>query len=148
MIILRNLYSFHVPTPELVNIYCLYIRTVAEQSCVVWGSGITSGEEYDLERVQKVALRIILKERYVTYSNALSITNLQTLKSIRVELMKRFAVKCTKNSFTRDMFPLNPSTVNTRNREKYFVQPARTDRLTNSTVPQLQRALNQNASRI
>ena len=51
MIILRNLSSFYVPIPELVNIYCLYIRSVAEQSSVVWSSSITSGEEYDLERI-------------------------------------------------------------------------------------------------
>ena len=136
------MYSFNVPTAELVNIYCLYIRSLVEQSCVVWGSAITKGEEYDLERVQKVALRIILKDSYVTYSNALSITSLQTLKCRRVVLMKRFAIKCTKNSFTEDMFPLNPSTVNTRNREKYMVTHAKTERLANSAIPVMQRLLN------
>ena len=136
------MYSFNVPTAELVNIYCLYIRSVVEQSCVVWGSAITKGEEYDLERVQKVALRIILKDSYVTYSNALSITSLQTLKCRRVVLMKQFAIKCTKNSFTEDMFPLNPSTVNTRNREKYMVTHAKTERLANSAIPVMQRLLN------
>ena len=64
MTILRNLNTFHVPVGEMVNIYCLYIRSVAEQSSVVWSSSITSGEEYDLERIQKVALRVILKENY------------------------------------------------------------------------------------
>ena len=142
MIILRNLYSFNVPTRELVNIYCLYIRSVAEQSCVVWGSSITLGEDNDLERIQKVALRIILKENYITYNHALSITSLQTLKSRRILLMKRFAVKCTKNSFTENMFPLNPSTANTRNREKYIVTKGKTDRLTKSAIPTMQRLLN------
>ena len=74
MIILRNLSSFHVPILELVNIYCLYIRSVAEQSSVVWSSSITSGEEYDLERIQKVALKIILGEYYVDYITMLSIS--------------------------------------------------------------------------
>ena len=32
MVILRNLYSFSIPIPDLVNIYCLYIRSVAECS--------------------------------------------------------------------------------------------------------------------
>ena len=76
MIILRNLYPFHVPVADMVNIYCLYIRSVAEQSSVVWSSSITSGEEYDLERIQKVALRIILKDNYESYKNALFLTNL------------------------------------------------------------------------
>ena len=41
MLILRNLYPFNIPVEDLVNIYCLYIRSVAEQSSVVWS--ITSG---------------------------------------------------------------------------------------------------------
>ena len=56
--------------------------------------------------------------------------------------MKRFAVKCTKNSFTENMFPLNPSTANTRNREKYIVTKGKTDRLTKSAIPTMQRLLN------
>ena len=97
MIIIRNLSSFHVPIHELVNIYCLYIRSVAEQSSVVWSSSITSGEEYDLERIQKVALKIILGEYYVDYSNVFFITNLHTLKARRTMLRKRFAIKSTQN---------------------------------------------------
>ena len=143
MIILRNLSSFHVPIPELVNIYCLYIRSVAEQSSVVWSSSITSGEEYDLERIQKVALRIILGEKYVDYKNALNITNLQTLQARREMLSQRFAVKCTKNIRTKDMFPLAVNNVNTRNSERYQVTKARTNRLYVSAIPSMQRKLNQ-----
>ena len=143
MIILRNLSSFHVPIHELVNIYCLYIRSVAEQSSVVWSSSITSGEEYDLERIQKVALRIILGEYYGSYQNALYITKLDTLKARRTLLNKRFAVKCTKNDLTKDMFPLAVNNVNTRHQEKYQVTRAKTNRLLVSAIPSMQRQLNQ-----
>ena len=142
MSILRNLNSFHVPVFELVNIYCLYIRSVAEQSCVVWSSSITSGEEHDLERIQRVALRIILKENYVNYATALYITNLDTLKARRSHLCKKFALKCTKNEKTMDMFPLKPQIVNTRNAEKYEVTKATTNRLAISAIPYMQRQLN------
>ena len=54
MLILRNLNTFHVPKEEMINIYCLYIRSVAEQSSVVWSSSITSGESNDLERIPKL----------------------------------------------------------------------------------------------
>ena len=64
MLILRKLSQFSVPVEELVHIYCMYIRSVAEQSCVVWSSALTRGEEYDLERVQRVTLRVIFKESY------------------------------------------------------------------------------------
>ena len=96
MIILKNLNTFHVPVEEMINIHCLYIRSIAEQSSVVWSSSITTGEEYDLERIQKVALRIILRNDYIDYSNALQSTNLQTLKARRSILSKRFALKCLK----------------------------------------------------
>ena len=142
MAILRNLNSFHVPVVELVNIYCLYIRSVAEQSCVVWSSSITAGEDYDLERIQRVALRIILKENYINYANALYLTNLKTLKARRSQLCKRFAIKCTKNEKTKDMFPLKQHNINTRYPEKYEVTKAKTNRLAISTIPYMQRQLN------
>ena len=82
MTILRNLATFYVPLLEKVNIYCLYIRSVAEQSSVVWSSSLTVGEQNDLERVQKVALRIILGQNYLNYENALYLTNLETLKAV------------------------------------------------------------------
>ena len=142
MAILRNLNSFHVPVVEMINIYCLYIRSVAEQSSVVWSSSITSGEENDLERIQKVALRIILNENYINYSTALYITNLKTLKSRRVELCKRFAIKCTKNEKTMGKFPLKQQKIHKRCPEKYEVTKAKTSRLANSAIPYMQRLLN------
>ena len=72
MCILTNLFKFAVPQEELVNIYTLYIRSVVEQSCVVWHSSLSSGERYDLDRIQKVALSIILKDRYKNYRNVYS----------------------------------------------------------------------------
>ena len=142
MTILRNLSSFYVPIIEMINIYCLYIRSVAEQSCVVWFSAITTGEENDLERIQKVALRIILKENYITYESALNITNLETLKARRSRLAKKFAIKCTKNEKTKDMFPLKSNVIDTRNSEKYEVTRAKTNRLAVSSIPTMQKMLN------
>ena len=54
---LRNLHNFDLPQEALINIYILYIRSVVEQSAVIWNSSITKGEKKDLERVQKVALQ-------------------------------------------------------------------------------------------
>ena len=142
MIILRNLNTFHVPREEMINIYCLYIRSVAEQSSVVWSSSITSGEINDLERIQKVALRIILKSEYIDYENALRTTNLKTLKSRRSMLSLRFAIKCTKSDKTCDIFPQNQNLTNTRHSEKYFVTKAKTSRLAKSAIPNMQRQLN------
>ena len=142
MTILRNLYPFNIPLADLINIYCLYIRSVAEYCSVVWSSSITEGESIELERIQKVALRIILKEDYVTYTNALRVTNLETLKDRRRLLLKRIALKCTKNPKTQDMFPTRQNIKNLRNTEKFQVTRAKTDRLAYSAIPTMQRVLN------
>ena len=118
--------NFSMPIEELVNIYCLYILSVAEQSSVVWSSSLTQGQDYDLERVQKVALRIIVDEDYHSYEHSLLITGLKTLKERRSDLSLNFALKCTKNERSKSMFPLRRSCVDTRRPEMYQVSKSRT----------------------
>ena len=147
VILLQKLFEFNVPTKDLVTIYKLFIRSILEQSCVVWHSSITKEEETDIERVQKVCLKIILKDNYESYSLALEQTELQTLVERREKLCLNFARKCLENEKTKRNFPLNPSShlMPKRNNEKYFVQHYKTDRLGKSAIPYLQRLLNQNA---
>ena len=148
MLILHKLYAFNIPDDDLVNIYVLYIRSILEQNCQVWHHAITQEEKSDLERVQKVALKIILKDRYTTYEQALTHLNLDYLSIRREKLCLNFAKKCLKHEKTRDMFPLN-STLDhdMRTKQKYHVQFAQTNRLRDSAIPQLQRALNREANK-
>ena len=148
MLILHKLYAFNIPDDDLVNIYVLYIRSILEQNCQVWHHAITQEEKSDLERVQKVALKIILKDRYTTYEQALTHLNLDYLSIRREKLCLNFAKKCLKHEKTRDMFPLN-STLDhdIRRKQKYHVQFAHTNRLRDSAIPQLQRALNREATK-
>ena len=140
MLILHNLSKISLTLDEMIQIYTLYIRSVLENSAVVWHSSISRGEELEIERVQRCALRLILGERYSTYEDALMVTNLKTLNERRVQLCRAFAKKCVKNG--SDLFPLNSKKNHTRNHEKYFVTNAKTSRLAKSAVPYLQRLLN------
>ena len=142
MSILTNLFDFAVPREELVDIYILYIRSVVEQSSTVWHSSLTKGEKSDLERVQKVALKIILRDQYTSYESALQLVNLKTLGERRSNLCLTFAKKCIKNEKTSDIFPLNDALRTTRVSEKYEVTKANTDRLAKSAIPYMQRLLN------
>ena len=143
MMILHKLYSFHISDTDMVNIYVLYIRSILEQSCQVWHYGITDEESANLERVQRVACKVILDERYTTYDQALNDLSLEYLSTRRKLLCLNFAKKCLKHPNTRDMFPLNTGVdKNTRDRGKYWVQHAETSRLRDSAIPQMQRALN------
>ena len=76
---LHKLYDFQLPIEEMVNIYILYIRSILESSAVVWQSSLTNYEQIELECVQKVALRIILKTDYESFEQALTLKGLQTL---------------------------------------------------------------------
>ena len=143
MIILHNLFEFSLPTSELINIYILYIRSVLESSAVIWHSSITKTEEIQIERVQKTALKIILADEYEDYPTALSMTGLNTLSERRKILCKKFAKNCIKSEKMCHIFPMNQKVANTRNPEKFYVQPASTARLAKSAIPYMQRLLNE-----
>ena len=49
MIILEKLYEFNLPVEEMTNIYILFIRSVVEQSCIVWHSSLTEDDHTALE---------------------------------------------------------------------------------------------------
>ena len=76
MVFLHKLSRF-TKKQDLKKIYILQIRSKLEQSSVLWHRSITKKSEYNLERVQKLVLKIILEESYVRYDNALKVLKLQ-----------------------------------------------------------------------
>ena len=75
LIMLQRLYDFNLPVEDMLDIYFLFIRSMLEYSCVVWHSSITEEEITSIERVQKTALKMILRERYTDYRSALERTS-------------------------------------------------------------------------
>ena len=142
MIILHKLFDFNLPIEDMIEVYILFIRSVVEFSSVVWHSSISEEDSNNIERVQKTALKIILNEGYEDYTSALDSSGLPTLRDRREKLSLNFAKKCLKSERSQDLFPRTVKTVNTRPHEEFFVTPARTERLARSTIPYLQRLLN------
>ena len=128
-----------MPIIDLVHIYTLYVRSVLEFNCCVWHFSLTKAQEEELERVQKIACRIILKDQYLSYKNALQTLKLENLSQRRTKLCKKFALNSLKFAKSKDMFPLDKG----RNKNKFKVDFARHSRLLNSAIPQMQRLLNQ-----
>ena len=147
MEILRKMSGFGAPIGDLKKIYLTYIRTHCEQSSTVWHSGLTELNKSDLERVQKVALKIILKDKYINYENALMVLDLESLEQRRNELALTFAKKCLSNSRMKHLFKPNKSThiMKPRNHEIFNVIHANTERLKNSPVVYMQNILNYEA---
>ena len=107
MQLLHRLIEIGVAKTDLVNIYVLFIRSLCEQSAVVWHSSLTEENRNNIERVQKTALKIILQNEYTTYEAALRKTDLMSLDERRKTLCLNFAKVCLKNPLTSDIFPLN-----------------------------------------
>ena len=129
---------------DLKKIYMLQIRSKLEQSAVVWHSSLTKKNISDLERVQKSALRLILKEKYIDYKNALNVMKLDTLEVRREKLCLKFAKACLKNEKLFDMFPKSTKShsMNMRENQMFVVKRSRTERLHRSAVVNMQRLLN------
>ena len=146
MQLLRKVAEFSTSIEDKKTIYILYIRSILEQSSVVWHSSQTQENCEDLERVQKAAVKIILGTNYDNYEDPLIKVNLETLKNRREELCKKFAKKSSKsiNERATDMFPAKERfhPMNKRNEESFVVNYANTERLKKSSIPYMQRLLN------
>ena len=133
-----------VKTEDLLDIYVLYIRSIAEYCSVAFHSSLTIELSDKLERIQRTSLKIILGEMYINYSSALEMSGLDTLYSRRTKRCLDFALKCVKHQRNRRLFPLNSNipACKIRYPEKYKVNFARTNTYRDSTIPFCQNLLN------
>ena len=129
---------------HLMQIYKTFIRSNLEFSSNVWHSSLTKENRQDLERVQKAALKVILKSDYKDYEEALRLTGLQSLDKRREMIGLRFAKNSLKDVNFSKLFPLKKTNhvMNVRNPLKYQLNKANTERYKKSTIPYLQGLLN------
>ena len=107
-----------------------------------WHSAITAYESDSIERVQKMALHIILGDRYRSYETSLGEVGLETLESRRTQLCINFAKKAEKNIKFKQWFRERPVVSTRQQSDKYWGPVARTTRLKNSAIPYLTSLLN------
>ena len=129
---------------DLKQIYISQVRGKLEQSAVVWHSSLTKKNESDIERVQRSALKIILKDRYNGYQDALNTLKLKTLKDRRDYLCLKFAKNCLRIEKFKRLFPVNNKVhkMSTRNNEKFALTKGSSSRYANSAIPSMIRMLN------
>ena len=136
--------SFTSNQQDLKKIYLTFIRSILEQSAVVWHSSLTLRNKNSLERVQKCAVKVILGEKYSSYENGLVKLNIQKLENRREELCLRFARNSLKNKKVMNMFPKNSSTheMKKRKTKKFKLKLPKTKRYKNSAIPFMINLLN------
>ena len=96
MSFLHKASKFTSNSNDLKKIYMLQVRSKLEKSAVLWHSSLSKKNRNDLERVQKSALRLILGNKYTSYSEALKLLNIETLEDRRKLLCLKFAKNCLK----------------------------------------------------
>ena len=91
-------------------------------SAVVWGNSLTKETINNMERIQKVAVSLILKQKFKTYREKLCYLELDTLENRRRLLALNFAKATLKTEYGTKMFPQNSKEyTGLIQREKYFV---------------------------
>ena len=135
--------QLNLSTLQLYDVFNKEVRSVLEMAAPVWHSGLTKKQSNNIERIQKIAFRIILGQQYQSYNLALKALGAETLYQRRVNLCKKFATKNLKseNSFFQEV----EHTVNTRSKKRTVKEFAcNTDRFAKSSLPYFAKLINQN----
>ena len=128
---------------DLVDVFVKQIRSVVEFGVPVWHSSITKMERNEIERVQKSFCKILLGDKYVSYSQSLSILKLETLETRQKNLSLRFALKAEKHDKFRNWFKPNIQTKVTRQKAtKYLPVSSNHARFEKSPISYLTELLN------
>ena len=80
MQLLRKVWSFGSSKEEMVHLWKIFCRSILEQTCVLWDSGLTEQNRTDLERTQNTFTKLVLEEEYTDYKSALPTLQLETLE--------------------------------------------------------------------
>ena len=139
--LLREVASFGTDIRMMKLIYIQIIRVILEGSCQVWHGSLTKKNRRDLERCQKLAMKIILPTH--SYKAALLRLDLDTLDARREKLTSKFSNLAKNHDKLKPLFRLNMKYHDMKTRNKRtFLMNANTDRFMNSPIMKMQKILN------
>ena len=130
----------------ILDVYTKEIRPLLELAVPAWHSGLTKKQSATIERVQKVAVSIILSDHKTgftqySYDMALVILDIEPLEVRRFKLCQKFA-KRTLKSRHADIFRANQNQHNTRMKPEFCINKCNTERYFKSPINYLTRILN------
>ena len=113
------------------EIFKVHISNIHQSLSVSRHSSLTEENKSDLERVQKAAVKVIMRNDYVDYTTSLKELYITNLVQRREKLIKNMATKITNNEKVKNMFPLRTElrSMKRRHTEKYESIKENTDRL-------------------
>ena len=139
----RKLKNSGVQPEDILRFYFSNIRSVLESSCQVFHSMLTADDKEEIERIQKIVLKIALGPQYTSYEDACYHMNIESLDSRRQQLSLKFALKLLDSHQHQGMFHFTEkSNLLLRHQPILKVPFAHTSRYMNSPLPSLTRILN------
>ena len=125
------------------------MRSLAEQGVPIWNSGLNKAQVREIEKIQKVALKIILGQQYESYSSACNRFGLEQLSVRRLEISTKFAVKLYKSKRCNEFFTHAVRKINTRNDAPLLIEEkCNTRRCFGAPHNYLTRLVNKNKAKI
>ena len=141
--LLRRMLKLDLTIFQMFDVYAKEIRSILELAVPVWHAGLTKGQAADIERIQKVALQIILQDKYVNYQFACKTLSAETLENRRLKLCSTFATRNYKSD--NCLFTRIGSNVQTRNKSNIVKEyKCNNGRYQKSSLPFLAKLLNAN----
>ena len=133
---LRLLKRANVSIDTLITVYTTIIRPVVEYACQVWHYNIQQYLSEEIEKIQKRAFRIILLTQ--KYDDALSKTNIMSLRYRREKLCEQFFETDISNEKLKDLLPQTTLIYEyeLKSVPKYHNYLCRTERFKDSFLPQ------------
>ena len=125
---------------DLLKIFNVFIRPLLEYAAPTFHPMLNLTMKDQIEQIQKRACKLIFGWNS-SYDQLVESGKIVTLERRREELMLKFANKCTKSERFKDWFVEKPEN-NLIRRMKYEEKFARTERLRNSPIYYMRRALN------
>ena len=96
--ILRRLRKLGFGDDFIIDVYKKEIRTVLEYAVQVWNGALTRKDSDKIERVQKIVIKFLLRQKYQSYTDACEYLQLEKLSTRRDQLCLKFVQKEYKNS--------------------------------------------------
>ena len=105
---------------------------------------LTAQNSADIERVQKIVLKVILGQNYNNYDTACKIMSTTTLNTRRRQLALRFALSCLSSNQHKHLFKQRRSTYyKLRNIKSFELPQCYTHRYASSPIPAMTNLLNE-----
>ena len=148
MWLLRRMKIINIEPRVILDFYLKEIRVLAEHGVAIWNSGLPVHPSQVLEKIQKVALKIILGDEYSSYDNARAKFGLNLLSERRLDLCTNYALKLYKSKYCNDFYTLSTHNIETRHKNLVVEPLCNTRKCYLAPHSYLARLVNQNSEKL